>query len=48
MSSVSRTSKYVYKSTSGTTGDISIEYGTDLGALTRLEVRIVQPNRKIV
>jgi hypothetical protein len=32
------TSKYVYRSTGGQGADISIEYGTDMGALTRLEV----------
>lgn len=35
-----KTSKYVYRSTAGGAGDLSIEYGTDLGALTRLEDKI--------
>jgi len=39
-SSVTRTSKYVYKSSGGTSGDVTIEYGTDLGALTRLEDKL--------
>ena len=34
-----RTAKYMYRSSgAGASGDISVEYGTDLGALTRLEV----------
>ena len=34
-----RSAKYMYQSSrAGHGGDISIEYGTDLGALTRLEV----------
>lgn len=41
MSSMRSSTKYMYKSSSGGGGDISIEYGTDLGALTRLEVRHV-------
>ncbi|XP_054714949.1 paramyosin-like [Uloborus diversus] len=43
MSSI-KTSKYVYRSTAGGAGDISMEYGTDIGALTRLEdkVRLLQ------
>ncbi|GAB6030577.1 hypothetical protein CHUAL_007439 [Chamberlinius hualienensis] len=38
----SKTTKYVYRSSgaSGAHGDISIEYGTDIGALTRLEDKI--------
>lgn len=39
MTSVKTTTKYVYRS-SGTAGDVSVEYGTDLGALTRLEDKI--------
>ncbi|KAF8774698.1 Paramyosin like protein [Argiope bruennichi] len=39
MSSV-KTSKFVYRSTAGGAGDLSIEYGTDLGAFTRLEDKI--------
>lgn len=38
-----KTTKYTYKSSSGgTTGstDVTMEYGTDIGAFTRLEVRI--------
>ena len=36
-----RTAKYMYRSSgAGASGDISVEYGTDLGALTRLEVCI--------
>ncbi|GFT84045.1 paramyosin [Trichonephila clavipes] len=35
-----KTSKYVYRSTAGGAGDLSIEYGTDLGAFTRLEDKI--------
>lgn len=33
-----KTTKYVYKSTTGGGGHLDVEYGTDLGALTRLEV----------
>jgi chromosome segregation ATPase len=35
-----RSTKYVYRQSSGHGGDLSIEYGTDLGALTRLEDKI--------
>lgn len=38
MSTVTRTTKYVYRSTGGAGGSVEMEYGTDLGALTRLEV----------
>ena len=34
-----RTAKYMYKSSGGHGGDLSIEYGTDIGGLTRLEVK---------
>lgn len=44
MSTTVKTTKYTYKSSSGggTTGttDVTMEYGTDIGAFTRLEVRI--------
>ena len=33
-----KSTKYVYKSTTGGGGHLDVEYGTDLGALTRLEV----------
>ncbi|CAG0920015.1 unnamed protein product [Notodromas monacha] len=39
-STVTKTSKYVYRSTGGHGADISIEYGTDTGAFTRLEDKI--------
>jgi chromosome segregation ATPase len=40
-SHVTKTSKsYVYRSTGGQAADISIEYGTDVGAFTRLEDKI--------
>lgn len=35
-----RSAKFMYRSgNAGASGDLSVEYGTDLGALTRLEVR---------
>ena len=37
-SSMSRTTKYVYRSSGGVGGNVEMEYGTDLGAFTRLEV----------
>jgi hypothetical protein len=37
-STVTKTSKYVYRSTGGHGADVSLELGTDLGAFTRLEV----------
>lgn len=44
MSTTVKTTKYTYKSSSGggTTGttDVTMEYGTDIGAFTRLEVRL--------
>ena len=41
-SSTTKTSKYVYRSSGGNAADVSIEYSTDLTALTRLEVRFNQ------
>jgi len=43
-SSTTKTSKYVYRSSGGNAADVSIEYSTDLTALTRLEdkIRLVQ------
>ena len=38
MSSMTRTTKYVYRSSGGVGGNVEMEYGTDLGAFTRLEV----------
>jgi hypothetical protein len=38
MAAAARTPKYMYKTAPGNSGELSIEYGTDLGALTRLEV----------
>ena len=38
MAAAARTPKYMYKTAPGNPGELSIEYGTDLGALTRLEV----------
>lgn len=38
MATAARTPKYMYKTAPGNSGELSIEYGTDLGALTRLEV----------
>lgn len=38
MASAARAPKYMYKTTPGNSGELSIEYGTDLGAMTRLEV----------
>lgn len=40
MAAAARTPKYMYKTAPGNSGELSIEYGTDLGALTRLEVSI--------
>lgn len=40
MTTTARTPKYMYKTAPGNSGDLSIEYGTDLGALTRLEVSL--------
>jgi len=44
MSSALKSTKYVYKQTGSGHGDVNIEYGTDIGALTRLEdkVRLLQ------
>lgn len=41
MAAAARTPKYMYKTAPGNSGELSIEYGTDLGALTRLEVSSV-------
>lgn len=38
MAAAARSPKYMYKTAPGNSGELSIEYGTDLGALTRLEV----------
>ena len=38
-STATKSSKYVYRSSGGNAADVSIEYSTDLTALTRLEVR---------
>lgn len=38
MAAAARSPKYMYKTAPGASGELSIEYGTDLGALTRLEV----------
>lgn len=43
MAAAARTPKYMYKTAPGNSGELSIEYGTDLGALTRLEVSEVLP-----
>lgn len=40
MAAAARTPKYMYKTAPGNSGELSIEYGTDLGALTRLEVSL--------
>lgn len=37
-STTSKSSKYVYRSTGGAGADVTIEYSTDLSALSRLEV----------
>lgn len=37
-SRVAKTSKYTYTSSGGGNADVSIEYSSDLSALTRLEV----------
>lgn len=37
-SRVAKTSKYTYSSSGGGNADVSIEYSSDLSALTRLEV----------
>lgn len=41
MTTAARTPKYMYKTAPGNSGELSIEYGTDLGALTRLEVSTI-------
>ena len=43
MSTVRSTTKYVYRSSGGGGGNVEMEYGTDLGAFTRLEVRNKKP-----
>lgn len=43
MGSVAKTTKtYTYRSTGGGNADVSIEYSSDLSALSRLEVRIAK------
>ena len=42
-SSAVKASKYSYRSTGGGQADVSIEYSADLSALSRLEVRLIQP-----
>ena len=37
-STTTKASKYVYRSTGGAGTDVTIEYSTDMTALTRLEV----------
>lgn len=47
MATAARTPKYMYKTAPGNSGELSIEYGTDLGALTRLEVSRRHPSRAL-
>lgn len=43
-----RSSKYTYRSSGGTSADVNIEYSADLSALSRLEVKITNPNFCII
>lgn len=47
MAAAARTPKYMYKTAPGNSGELSIEYGTDLGALTRLEVSIGTERKRV-